>query len=133
LALPSGAHFQTASAIQTRVLPLNDWAKRCRRVGRDERLIGRLRVEHRHSGAPAVARADVAAGVRGEREHAGAVAAGVAPGKLRPRPTSTPSSTYWSIGASQASWTPSSPYCVPSIAWYASGLSTKSQVCACCD
>ena len=39
------------------------------------------------------------------------------PGNVRPRPTSTPSSTYWSIGGSHVSCKPSSPYWPPSIAW----------------
>ena len=41
----------------------------------------------------------------------------LSPGKLRPRPASRPNSMYWSVGASQCSCTPSSAYCVPSIAW----------------
>src|SRR5215472_11287406 len=133
VALPFGAHFQIASAIQTRVLPLNDCANLVPAASVATRpwsvaLASSIEMPARQlwlapMSPPVCA---VSATMPGPLRFESL------PGYVRPRPSSTPNSTYWSIGGSHDSCTPSSPYWPPSIAWYASGLSTKSQVCECC-
>src|SRR6185369_8406072 len=118
VALPLGAHFHTASATHTRVRPLKElvtaspatfvctrlWSLSC--AFSTDRPARQLWLSPMSPPRCAVS-----------TEAPAPLPPDWLPGKLRPRPTSAPSSMKVSLGASQVSCSPSSPNCVPRKAW----------------
>ena len=117
MALPLGAHFQTASATQTRVRPLNRLLTRLPEASRPLKPWSAARALSIDSPARQLWLSPMSPPLWAVSAVMPAPLRLVSvPGKLRPRPSSMPNSMNWSVGASQFSCTPSSPYWPPSIA-----------------
>src|SRR6266545_5833591 len=107
--LPSGAHFSTKSAIHSRLDPVKDCVTGLPDVSTSSNVRSRGEVRRCESPARQAVLAPKSPPTWPNRVQAAApFLFGSVAGKLRPRPSSLPSSTSSSLGATHFSCTPSS-------------------------
>src|SRR5205085_10539268 len=102
VALPFGAHFQIASATHTRVLPLNALVSTLPLLSAATRRCASALALSTDKPARQLLLSPTSPPVCAVNALMPAPLRELSlPGKLRPRPSSAPSSMYWSVGASQ--------------------------------